>query len=79
MRTVISEDGMVLRAQVLRGPKGPALEAALVETLREWRFEPARYEGGPVAVYMNLVLDIELSSSEKGGPKQSLSASWWRE
>jgi TonB family protein len=62
VRTVISEDGLVLRAQILRGPKGPALEAALVEALREWRFEPARYQDRPVAVYMNLVLDIEMPS-----------------
>lgn len=58
VRVIISEQGQVLRAQILRGPgSGREVDSAAVEALKGWRFEPATLQGKPVAVYMNLVLE----------------------
>jgi TonB family protein len=58
VRVIISEQGKVLRAQILRGPgSGREVESAAVEALKGWLFEPATLQGKPVAVYMNLVLN----------------------
>ncbi len=57
VRVIVSGQGRVLRAQILRGARGTEVEAAAVEALQDWRFEPATLRGEPVAVYMNLVLE----------------------
>lgn len=61
VQAVVSDTGRVARVRLLRTPPIPglapeALDARLVATLREARFEPARLDGEPVAVYFNLTL-----------------------
>jgi TonB family protein len=56
VETVISTDGKVARARVLKAPKVEGLPEALVASLREWRFRPALLRGRPVAVYYTLTL-----------------------
>lgn len=47
----ISENGEVLKAQVVDAPPGIAIDRPLVETLKGWRFSPPRLKGKPVAAY----------------------------
>lgn len=58
---VISADGRVVRARVLRRPNVGISDAALIAALQEWRFSPARLDGRPVPVYYNLTLQLQPS------------------
>lgn len=55
LQAVIDTQGRVVEPVVLAGRSEPFQLAAL-EAVRTWRFEPARYEGEPVAV----LLDVDL-------------------
>jgi TonB family protein len=48
VKYIIAEDGSVRDAKVLKGP--PELEAACLESVRKWRFQPIIVDGAPVAV-----------------------------
>jgi len=49
IKYVVTEVGKVSQVQVLRGPA--ELREACVEALSRWTFEPALFEGKPVAVF----------------------------
>jgi hypothetical protein len=66
VEAVISPEGEVARARVLRGPETRGLGTALVESLRHSRFQPARLAGKPVAVYYVLILPLMRIRSEAG-------------
>ncbi len=59
IQAVIEKDGTVGRASVVR-PVHPELDAAALEALRQWRYEPARQNGKPVAVYMTVTIDFRV-------------------
>ena len=59
METVIEADGTISSVKVLRSPH-PDLGDAAVKAVREWRFEPARKDGKPVAVIYNLTINFTL-------------------
>jgi hypothetical protein len=46
---IINEHGRVCTVQVFRGLI-PAIDAAMVDAVRQWTFRPARLRGRPVAV-----------------------------
>lgn len=54
----LSEDGEVLKAQLMKGPPGIEIDGPLVETLRGWRFHPAMLKGKPVAVYFAQTFEV---------------------
>jgi TonB family protein len=58
VQVVLSPEGTIARARVLRAPEVEGVLEALVESLRNWRFEPARLKGEPVAVYYNLTVPV---------------------
>lgn len=60
---IIGEDGRPRQPLVLdlQGG-GPAMKYVALDSLREWRFEPARLEGRPVAVYY--VLSVNFKTRE---------------
>lgn len=60
VQAVIEKDGTVARATVVR-PVHPDLDAAALEAVRQWRYEPAKQNGKPVAVYMTITVDFRLS------------------
>jgi hypothetical protein len=64
VEAVISPEGEVARARVLRGPETQGLGTALVESLRHSRFQPARLAGKPVVVYYVLILPLEHRSGK---------------
>lgn len=59
VQAVIEKNGTVTRASVVR-PVHPGLDAAALEAVRQWRYEPARQNGKPVAVYMTITVDFRL-------------------
>jgi Gram-negative bacterial TonB protein C-terminal len=59
METIIGEDGVVRHPRVLQtGGAGPAMAYVALDSLREWRFEPARLDGKPVKVYYVLTVNF---------------------
>ncbi len=59
LEAIIDQEGRVRAVRVLKDlPMGLAESA--VETVREWRFEPARLDGRPVPVYYNLTVRFSL-------------------
>ena len=55
---VVDEGGIPLEVRVLDGP--PALRDAAIQAARQWRFEPARLDGRPVAASFRLTLNFRL-------------------
>ena len=63
IETVIAPDGRIARVQMLRGPHDEILDRALADALKEWRFEPAKMNGKPVAVYYTLTMSVNTAPS----------------
>lgn len=60
LEAIIDEQGNVTDIEVTEGlPMG--LTEAAVEAARRWRYQPARLDGRPVAVYFNLSVRFELN------------------
>jgi len=55
---VVDDRGVPMQVSVLDGP--PALQDAALQAARQWRFEPARLEGRPVAASFRLTLNFRL-------------------
>lgn len=59
VETIIGEDGVPRHPLVLTtGHAVPAMKYVVLESLRDWRFEPARVEGKPVKVYYVLTVNF---------------------
>lgn len=58
-RLVVTETGHVRSPQLLR-PLDPATDSAALESLCQWRFEPARRDGKPVAIRMQMTVSFAL-------------------
>lgn len=63
VQIVLSDSGRVARARLLHAPpilglEQGVLETRLVEALRRFRYQPARLDGEPVAVYYNITLEM---------------------
>lgn len=57
VRAIVDAEGTVRDVEVLKGlPMG--LDQRTVETVREWRFEPARRNGEPVPVFYNVTVSF---------------------
>ncbi len=59
LRTVIDEQGLVQDIEVIEGQPYGLSEAAMA-AVRTWRFQPALYEGEPVAVIYILTINFRL-------------------
>jgi len=59
LQLVIDREGNVQKAEIVKGlPMG--LDELAVETVKGWKYEPARRNGEPVSVYMNLTINFSL-------------------
>lgn len=59
VEAIIGEDGVPRHPLVLTmGHAVPAMKYMVLDSLREWRFEPARLEGKPVKVYYVLTVNF---------------------
>lgn len=56
---VVGPDGRVRDIQILR-PLGMGLDEKAIEAVRQWRFEPAKKDGVPVAVRVAIDVDFRL-------------------
>lgn len=55
---VVDDQGVPMQVRVLEGH--PALQEAALQAARQWRFEPARFDGQPVAASFRLTLNFRL-------------------
>ncbi len=59
VQAIIDEQGQVREVKTLKGlPLGLSEQAE--KTIKRWRFEPASFQGNPVAVYYNLSVNFRL-------------------
>jgi TonB family protein len=56
---VIDQDGLPQDIRIVR-PAGMGLDEAAVDTVRMWRFDPARKDGDAVRVQMRLEVNFHL-------------------
>ena len=63
-KTVINTEGTVESVEIVQS-LGDDFDAAVREVLKEWRFEPARLKGVPVAVYYHLTFNFRLDGDKK--------------
>jgi len=59
LKVVILADGTVADVQVMRGDE-PFVSAA-VQTVKKWKYEPARYKGQPITVYRIIQIPFKLT------------------
>ncbi|HWY59656.1 MAG TPA: energy transducer TonB [Terriglobales bacterium] len=57
--TIVGTDGRVRDIRVARR-LGRGLDEKAVEAVKQWKFEPAMYEGKPVAVQINVEVNFRL-------------------
>ena len=55
---VISKDGEVTLPRIVRS--NPALDAAVLAAVRQWRYRPALKDGKPVAAYLTITVNADL-------------------
>ena len=59
--SIIGSDGRPRQPVVLNAHGGgPALKYVALDTLRQWRFEPAKLDGKPVAVYYVITVNFQV-------------------
>jgi protein TonB len=56
----ITEQGSVEDVQVERSAGHPDLDESAMEAVRRWRFDPARRDGEPVAVWVRIPVEFKL-------------------
>jgi protein TonB len=56
----ITEQGRVEEVQLERSAGYPALDESAQEAVRRWRFDPARRDGAPVAVWVLIPVEFKL-------------------
>ena len=60
VRALVGEDGRVLQALVAKTSGDDALDAAGVDAVETWRFEPARRDGMPVRAWASVPIEFKL-------------------
>ena len=75
VEAIIGLDGLPYAPQ-LRSRRYPVMGFAVMETLRRWRFEPARLDGKPVRTIYNLTTSFALRgcSSDISNQRRRLGA-----
>ena len=59
LRAVIDSRGETTQVQILR-PLGMGLDDQAVNVIRQWRFEPAKRDGKPIAVLVDIEVNFRL-------------------
>ena len=54
---LVDKSGQVSSARVVRS-LGKAFDAAAVEAVRQWRFEPLMHQGQPAEMYYNVTINF---------------------
>ncbi len=56
LQVLIDKGGEIAAAKVVRSV--PALDAAAINAVKQWKFEPTRVNGAPVCVGMTVTVDV---------------------
>jgi periplasmic protein TonB len=59
LRVLVGEDGNVRKVEVVSGPR--LLSESAQETLYRWRFRPARFQGRPVSVWLEVPVNFVMN------------------
>jgi len=57
LMAVVSETGTVLEPTIIRSDH-PDLDPAVLEAVKQWRYEPTRVNGRPVAVFLTVTVSF---------------------
>lgn len=60
LRVEVGTDGRAQRVETLTGSGSPRLDAAAIDAVRRWRFEPARLGSSPVAAWVRVPINFRL-------------------
>ncbi len=67
LEVVVEKDGTVRRVLALAAkPEGYDFETSAVEAVKQWRFEPALFEGEPVVALVNLTVEVKADPPPPG-------------
>jgi protein TonB len=56
---IVDKNGLPQNVHIIRGV-GMGLDDKAIEAVKQWRFKPAREDGKPVAVYLNIEVNFEI-------------------
>ncbi len=69
LSAVIRKNGEVRQVDVLRGAKdGPAVDSAVVEAVRQWRYEPYELNGIPISVTTTVFVHVPQTETAADEP-----------
>lgn len=69
---VIAPDGQIARFRLIKGPsRDEATVRALADALAGWKFEPAKVEGKPIAVFYALTVNVHVEPGSAATPPGS--------
>ena len=69
LQAVINTDGSVDEIEVLYcNPDDPRLSESAIRAVRRWRYEPARKNGKPVAIYWQINIDFRAPARYRPPP-----------
>jgi protein TonB len=60
LRALVGEDGRVVQALVAKTSGDDVLDAAALEAVSKWRFEPARRDGVPIRAWASVPIEFKL-------------------
>ena len=61
IEAVITDRGEVVSPRVLKSTTESMLNQAALDAVRQWRYEPARFRGQPVRVYVTVTVTFRLN------------------
>jgi TonB family protein len=67
VKFTVGPDGKVVEVKLARGLE-PSLDQSTIETVRRWRFEPATFEGKPVAVRLYAQVNFRRYNGTRRNP-----------
>lgn len=57
---LIDEEGNVAEVQVIEADPPDTFEEAAISNIKKWKFEPARYQGKPVSIWVNQPISFQV-------------------
>lgn len=76
VRALVSETGSVSAVELSESSGMPALDAAALQAVSQWRFEPASREGRPVALWIEAPVDFKIQADPNEPESQRVGSLW---
>jgi protein TonB len=58
LNVLVDETGKVTEAKIVSGPV--FLQQAAMDSVRKWKYQPARLDGQPIAIHINVGVNFSL-------------------